>query len=381
MAARARERGVRIIGATILPFGGSTFYHPDIATERDRQAVNAWIRKPGSFDSVIDFDALMRDPAHPARLRKDLDSGDGLHPSIAGYAAMGNAVPLSLFAGLTDPELAITFDDLPVHGPLPAGETRAEVIRSIAATLKDAGAPDVYGFVNGASVADDPSLQAGLDAWRSAGYPLGNHSWSHPNLNSTATRDYLIDIARNEDTLARTMETADWRWYRFPFLAEGEGAKRTKVRRFLAQRGYRIAGVTMSFDDYLWNEPYARCLVRGDQASVAALEQSYLEAARGSISYSRRASHALYGRDIPYVLLMHVGAFDAHMLPQLLAVYRAEGFRFVTLPAASADPAYASDVNPAARPEPGGLSERLKAADLELTPPPSYAETLDRMCR
>jgi lysophospholipase L1-like esterase len=95
--AQARERGIKVIGATIMPYGGSGYYHPDAANEADRRAVNDWIRAPGHVDAVVDFDALMRDPAQPNRLRKDFDSGDGLHPSPAGYRFMGEAVPLSLF--------------------------------------------------------------------------------------------------------------------------------------------------------------------------------------------------------------------------------------------------------------------------------------------
>ena len=93
---RARARGITAIGATILPFATSTTYHPPAETEADRQALNAWIRAPGNFDAVIDFDAAMRDPADPARLDPALDSGDGLHPSLDGYRAMAAAVPLEL---------------------------------------------------------------------------------------------------------------------------------------------------------------------------------------------------------------------------------------------------------------------------------------------
>lgn len=95
---RARERGIKVIGATIMPYGASGYYHPDAANDADREAVNAWIRTPGHFDGMVDFDALMRDPAHPNRLRKEFDSGDGLHPSPEGYRFMGNAIPLSMFA-------------------------------------------------------------------------------------------------------------------------------------------------------------------------------------------------------------------------------------------------------------------------------------------
>ncbi|WP_320407148.1 SGNH/GDSL hydrolase family protein [Sphingomonas hengshuiensis] len=95
MVARARAHGIKAIGATILPYGRSDYYHPDAQNEADRAAVNAWIRAPGNFDAVIDLDAAMRDPARPTFLRAEFDN-DGLHPSIAGYAAMAAAVPLAM---------------------------------------------------------------------------------------------------------------------------------------------------------------------------------------------------------------------------------------------------------------------------------------------
>ncbi len=97
IVARARAQGIKAVGATILPFMGTDFYHPDAANEADRQAVNRWIRTPGHFDAVIDFDAAMRDPKRPDTLNPALDSGDKLHPSPAGYQAMADAIPLALF--------------------------------------------------------------------------------------------------------------------------------------------------------------------------------------------------------------------------------------------------------------------------------------------
>jgi len=96
MVERSRARGIMAIGATIMPFAGSDYYHPPAETEADRNAINAWIRTPGHFDGVIDFDAAMRNPLDPGRLRPEVDN-DHLHPSVAGYRAMAAAVPLSLF--------------------------------------------------------------------------------------------------------------------------------------------------------------------------------------------------------------------------------------------------------------------------------------------
>jgi len=93
--ARAHAQGVCVVGATITPYGGSEYYHPKPPNEADRQAYNNWIRNSGEFDGVIDFDAALRDPARPDHLRKEVDN-DGLHPNMAGYQAMADAVPLQV---------------------------------------------------------------------------------------------------------------------------------------------------------------------------------------------------------------------------------------------------------------------------------------------
>jgi lysophospholipase L1-like esterase len=94
LIAQAHARGVRIFGATLLPFQGAGYYSP--AGEAIREAVNAWIRTSGAFDGVIDFDAVMRDPANPLRLNPAYDSGDRLHPNDAGYQAMADAINLDM---------------------------------------------------------------------------------------------------------------------------------------------------------------------------------------------------------------------------------------------------------------------------------------------
>jgi lysophospholipase L1-like esterase len=97
MIVRAHATGIKVIGATILPYTGSDYYHPGAASEVDRQAINAWIRKAENFDAVVDFDAVTRDPAQPERLLPAYDCGDHLHPSPAGYRAMAEAIPVTLF--------------------------------------------------------------------------------------------------------------------------------------------------------------------------------------------------------------------------------------------------------------------------------------------
>jgi lysophospholipase L1-like esterase len=89
---RAHAHGLRIIGGTLTPFGGSKY--DSAAAEAKRQAVNAWIRTSGAFDGVADFDAAVRDPVDPARFLPTYDSGDHLHPDDAGYQAMADVVDL-----------------------------------------------------------------------------------------------------------------------------------------------------------------------------------------------------------------------------------------------------------------------------------------------
>ena len=93
----AHAHGITVIGGTITPYKGSDYYHPAAPSEADRQAINAWIRQPGHFDAVVDFDRVLRDPEHPERLLPAYDCGDHLHPSPAGYRAMAAAIPLELF--------------------------------------------------------------------------------------------------------------------------------------------------------------------------------------------------------------------------------------------------------------------------------------------
>jgi lysophospholipase L1-like esterase len=93
---QAHGHGMRVYGATILPFGGS--FYDDPAREAARQTVNQWIRESGAWDAVIDFDAALRDPADPTRLLPAADTGDHLHPNELGYRMMADAVDLGLFS-------------------------------------------------------------------------------------------------------------------------------------------------------------------------------------------------------------------------------------------------------------------------------------------
>ena len=137
----------------------------------------------------------------------------------------------------------------------------------------------------------------------------------------------------------------------------------------------------MSFADYLYNEPYARCVAKNDSAGVAQLEASYLAAADSTIDYTRAMSKTLYGRDIPYVLLMHVGALDARMLPRLLKLYRDKGFSFVRLEDAEQDPFYKNDLDLSLPAVPDTLEGAMRERNLPLPTHPSPTVDLNAICR
>jgi lysophospholipase L1-like esterase len=391
MVLRARAHGIVAIGGTILPYAGSGYYHPDAANEADRKAINDWIKAPGNFDGVVDFDAVMRDPARPTYMLAAYDSGDGLHPSVAGYQAMADAVPLALLGSKAKPqqarakpeaapEIAFTFDDMPAHASLPKDTTRVEIASRIIAALKAVHAP-ATGFVNGVLTEREPASVPVLRMWRDAGFPLGNHGWSHANLDRISDAQFAEELAKNEPLLQSLMGQADWHWFRYPFLAEagGDPARRARIRKLLADKGYKVAPVTMGFDDWAYNDAYARCVAKGDQASIAKMETAWLEGAEASIGRYRAMAHSLYGHDIPYVILMHLGAFDARMMPRTLKIYRRHGFRFVSLEAATRDPFYRDEVNPALPPDPQGLEGAMNAKGLAI--PAAYQRpALDSFC-
>lgn len=279
-------------------------------------------------------------------------------------------------------QIAFTWDDLPSHSALPPGETRVEIGKKILSAMKNAHMPPAYGFVNGIHTEDDPLSTPMLKEWRDAGLPLGNHTWSHMNLNQHSVADWEADALKDEPVLQSYMGSADWHWMRFPNLAEGDTAeKRDEARKFLAEHGYRIAAVTMSFADYLYNEPYARCVSKNDTAGIARLEKSYLDAADAYFAYSRAMSKALYGHDIPYVLLMHVGALDARLLPRLLQLYRERGVTFVSLEDAEKDPFYRNDIDLSLPANPDTLEQAMQARGLPLPARPHLDLDLNSICR
>jgi peptidoglycan/xylan/chitin deacetylase (PgdA/CDA1 family) len=302
-------------------------------------------------------------------------------------AAMFGAV-MGLAAQVPAPRaqarVALTFDDLPTHGPLPPGMTRADIATRIIEALRGHQAPPVYGFINAKSLEAHPEDAQVLRLWRDAGLPLGNHAFSHMDLHANPAEAFEQDILANEPALRTYMGDQDWHWFRYPYLREGETPETHRaVRTFLTDHGYTVAQVTLSFDDYAYNDPYARCLAQKDTNGIDWLKQSYLTRAGESLTRGQEAARTLFGHDIPHVMLLHIGGFETVMFPRLLDLLQERGFALITLQEAARDPAYAKDPDLPANWNGTWLQQWLNARHTPAAPrePANIFDTLSALCR
>ena len=255
-------------------------------------------------------------------------------------------------AGAAEPrlEIALTFDDLPLNGALPPGMKQSDLARAAVKVLKKHRVPPSYGFINARQLERDTDGAQALQVWIAAGHPLANHSYSHMDLTKNPVEEFQNEILRNEPPLALLTPLKagkpkhDWHWFRYPYLHEGDTLeKRRAIRAFLATRGYRIAQTTIDWEDYLWNSAHARCVAQKDAAAIEWLRSSYLAEAERWMRVQRDLSRQVWGRDIKHVALLHLGSFSPHILPDLFALLKREGYRIITLEQAQSDPIYASD--------------------------------------
>jgi peptidoglycan-N-acetylglucosamine deacetylase len=246
--------------------------------------------------------------------------------------------------------VAITFDDLPLNGILAPGMTQARVVKEVLTVLKKHRVPQVYGFVNAGKLEASADGAQALKLWVAGGERVGNHTYSHLDLHKNTSEDFFKDVRLDEPALELLDNSGAWRWLRYPYLREGDTLeKRRAVRTQLRNRGYRIAQVTLDYEDYLWNSAYARCVAKGDKGAIVWLHSSYLETASQYLDLDRQMAKLVFGREINHVLLLHLGAFSSSILPDLLDLLRRKGFTLVTLETAQSDPAYDTDPDAASK--------------------------------
>jgi peptidoglycan-N-acetylglucosamine deacetylase len=240
-------------------------------------------------------------------------------------------------------KIAITMDDLPLNGKLPAGVSRAETTKRVLEILKKRHVPPVYGFINAARLEGNDDAAEALRLWAAA-EPLGNHTYTHLDLELNPAEAFEREVAENEPVLELLDPKGGWHWLRYPYLHEGDTLeKRRAARAYLKAHGYRIAQVTLDWEDYLWNFAYANCAGKGDAKTLEWLRSSYLSTASTFLDLGRAQAKLIYGHEINYVLLMHLGAYSSTILPDALDLLKKKGFKLVTLEEAESDPAYEED--------------------------------------
>lgn len=276
-------------------------------------------------------------------------------------------------------EMAISVDDLPTHGKVPAGMNSRDIGKSVLAAFQDAHTPPIYGFSNGIQLTWDPNSLEVLKDWLGSGHFLGNHTFSHMDLAQSTAEAFIADIVAMDGLLASLSPTApSLKVFRYPYMSDGNMGKGDRVRNFLKKNGYQIAPVTVDYKDWAWNSAYLKCHVSNDEAQVQWLRQHVVAAARREVRQAQTAAKLVAGRDIRHILLLHLSAFNALTLADVLAALQADGVKFINLRRAMDDPIYG--LNPSGT---TFIEQYIKAKNLLAYPygiqmyPP---ERLEAMC-
>ena len=313
--------------------------------------------------------------------------------SIVRWACVSLALAgLALGAEITPPggarKIAITFDDLPAVS-VPAGETcdlaglKANTAKLLA-TLTARAVP-VVGFVNEGRICKSlgpEALPSLLNMWLDAGAELGNHTFSHVDLDATTIDAYEADIIRGEAVTSKLLgeRGQTLRYFRYPFLNTGRNQDtKTAIDSFLGKRGYTVAPVTIGSNEWMFAAIYADAKERGDLATMKLVTDAYIPYMERVLSYFERASSRLFGREISQVLLLHASAMNADTLDQLLAMLQSRSYRFVTLAEALEDPAYSTPDNYLGSDGFSCILHWAQAEKMLMAPPPAESSTIRKL--
>ncbi len=244
--------------------------------------------------------------------------------------------------------VAVTFDDLPGTAVV-GGDCDADAWRRLTGRLADTirahGVP-VVGLVTEGRVCD--SLRATLlpellDAWLDAGAELGNHTFSHGDLNRVVVERFTDDIVAGERISRARAETrgSRYRYFRYPYLHTGETAETKRaVEHFLHERGYVNAPVTIDNQEWIFAAAYAHAKARGDEATMKRVAEAYVPFMQEVFGFFETWSVEVLGYEPPQVLLLHANELNADHFGSLVEMMERRGYAFVTLEQALADEAY-----------------------------------------
>jgi peptidoglycan-N-acetylglucosamine deacetylase len=243
-------------------------------------------------------------------------------------------------------EVAITIDDLPAADAnfMSAGEI-LELTAKLLGTLRAEKTP-VVGFVNERKLYKsgevDDRIKA-LNMWLDYGFELGNHTFSHASLNRVGLKAWEEDIVRGETVTRMLMaqHNMQLRYFRHPYLDTGRDLEtRRQAEAFLADRGYRVAPVTMDAWDWMYARVYEDARRRRDTALEQQLVGSYFSYTGAVFEYYEKLSKDLIGYEPKQILLLHANWLEAEHVGELLDLLRRRGYQFISLQDAQSEPAY-----------------------------------------
>ena len=260
---------------------------------------------------------------------------------MAGIAAVAIAVTPAQSVR----RIALTFDDLPGVSQRSSLAVLDDINQRLLATLRIERVPAV-GFVNASGVEVEGERDERLDLlrrWVGPGLTLGNHTYSHPDLNRVPLAEYQADVVKGEPAIRRVLEARGHQllWFRHPFTRTGPTPEiKAGLEGFLNERGYRVAPFTIESADYLFAVLYERALMAGDDARADTVAAAYLDHQDKAVAFAEALAFDTFGRDIPQILLSHVNRLNADVMPEYLGRLRRRGYIFVTLDSAMDDEAY-----------------------------------------
>lgn len=244
-------------------------------------------------------------------------------------------------------QLGITIDDLPAAGPEAKFMSREEVSEKIIKALTDKKVPEVYGFVNGILLYQNELQTKILKDWKSKGFLLGNHTFSHFDLKKVSSQEFIQDIERNESILIDYVQSvAELKMFRFPYLMEGNTTeKRYDIRSYFSKRNYIIAQVTVDSEDWIYNDVFIRCKNGNFEKETNELIENYLTHIFHVLTYSDKLGHFIYGqnRKFPHILLLHYNPLNAVIMSQLIDKFKQNNVKIVSAKSAILDPIYQED--------------------------------------
>jgi peptidoglycan/xylan/chitin deacetylase (PgdA/CDA1 family) len=242
----------------------------------------------------------------------------------------------SVVAAAQSHKVAITIDDLPRGGD--GGSKSAVAVREMTAKLlapfREQKIP-LIGFVN--SRASSEVVRENLKQWLDAGAELGNHSFSHPDINNIPLDQYTADITQGEPAIreALTPRGMKLEYFRHPYLHAGATPEaKAGLSKFLAEHGYTVAPVTIDNSDYMFAALYTKPEYR---ERVKAAYIPYMESV---VAFFEERAKEVAGHDVAQTLLIHANQLNADLMPDLLAMFRKRGYTFVSLREALKDEAY-----------------------------------------